>query len=204
MFTRRCCRNTAARRRFSGRSLTATRVTGVTTMLIDAGLDTGDMLLKAETPIGPEETALELGERLAVIGADLLVETLRRHRAATRRARAAERRGSDVRADSEEGRRAGSTGVCRRTRSTNRRGDFCRGRGAYTTFRGQVLHIWRAKPANDISSGFPGSVYAAGRRLLVACGQGTSLEIEELQLEGRKRMTRKRSGMASGSVATTS
>ena len=50
--------------------------TGVTTMQIDAGLDTGDMLLKWETEIGPEETALELGERLAAAGADLLVRTL--------------------------------------------------------------------------------------------------------------------------------
>ena len=45
-------------------------------MRIDAGLDTGDMLLKAETEIGPEENAVELGSRLAVMGADLLVETL--------------------------------------------------------------------------------------------------------------------------------
>lgn len=52
------------------------RVTGVTTMRIDAGLDTGDMLLKRETEIGPEENAIELGERLAVTGAELLVETL--------------------------------------------------------------------------------------------------------------------------------
>src|ERR1035438_2975864 len=50
--------------------------TGVTTMRIDAGLDTGDMLLQAETGIGPEENAVELGERLAAMGADLLVETL--------------------------------------------------------------------------------------------------------------------------------
>src|SRR5579872_4077649 len=50
--------------------------TGVTTMRIDAGLDTGDMLLKQETEIGPEETAVELGQRLAVMGADLLVKTL--------------------------------------------------------------------------------------------------------------------------------
>src|SRR5438309_301287 len=50
--------------------------TGVTTMQINAGLDTGDILLTRETQIGPEETAIELGERLAVIGAELLVETL--------------------------------------------------------------------------------------------------------------------------------
>src|SRR5438874_13815602 len=51
-------------------------VTGVTTMRIDAGLDTGDILLRAETEIGPDETAIELGHRLAEMGADLLVETL--------------------------------------------------------------------------------------------------------------------------------
>src|SRR5204863_1237302 len=50
--------------------------TGVTTMRINAGLDTGDMLLKAETEIGPDETAVELGRRLAPMGASLLVETL--------------------------------------------------------------------------------------------------------------------------------
>ncbi len=50
--------------------------TGVTTMKIDAGLDTGAMLLKWETEIGPEETAVELGNRMAVGGADLLVRTL--------------------------------------------------------------------------------------------------------------------------------
>ncbi len=51
------------------------KVTGVTTMLINAGLDTGDMLMKAETPIGPDETAVELSDRLAAMGADLAVET---------------------------------------------------------------------------------------------------------------------------------
>src|SRR4051794_5675211 len=51
-------------------------VTGVTTMRIDAGLDTGDMLLKAETPIGAEEDALSLSARLAPMGANLLLRTL--------------------------------------------------------------------------------------------------------------------------------
>src|SRR5271166_3231538 len=50
--------------------------TGVTTMRIDAGLDTGEMLLKAATEIGPDENAIELGKRLAIMGADLLVETM--------------------------------------------------------------------------------------------------------------------------------
>ena len=74
-------------------------------------------------------------------------------------------------------------------RIANRSRGFLPWPGCYTTFRGQALHIWRAKPANDISSGIPGSMYVAGRRLLVACGQATTLEIEELQAEGRKRMS---------------
>ncbi len=59
--------------------------TGVTTMRINAGLDTGDMLLKAETEIGAEENAVELGRRLAVMGAELLVETLEGLRAGRHR-----------------------------------------------------------------------------------------------------------------------
>ena len=51
-------------------------ISGVTTMRINAGLDTGDMLLKWQTPIGDQETAIELGARLAPAGADLLVQTL--------------------------------------------------------------------------------------------------------------------------------
>ena len=53
-------------------------VTGVTTMFTDAGIDTGDILLQRETPIGPEETAGELTERLSHLGGELLIETLRR------------------------------------------------------------------------------------------------------------------------------
>ena len=52
-------------------------VTGVTTMRIDAGLDTGDILLQKEIPIEPEDTAQTLAPRMAIIGADLMVETLR-------------------------------------------------------------------------------------------------------------------------------
>jgi methionyl-tRNA formyltransferase len=52
-----------------------------------------------------------------------------------------------------------------------------------------MLHIWRSKPVNDIDLGVFGSIQAAGHRLLVACGENTALELEELQLEGRKRIS---------------
>jgi methionyl-tRNA formyltransferase len=164
------------------------RTTGVTTMLINAGLDTGDMLLKAETAIGDCETAVELSERLAPIGAALLVETLNQisngtvHREPQNDAEATYApilKKEDGLVD------WGRTAV----EIDRRRRGFLPWPGAYTTFRGQVLHIWRSKPANDIDSGVPGTVRVAGRRLLVACGRATSLEIEELQLEGRKRMS---------------
>lgn len=163
-------------------------VSGVTTMMIDAGLDTGDMLLKTETPIGPEETAPELGARLAVAGADLLVETLARIEDGT------------VPREPQNDSEATYAPILKKEDgridwqwTADRIANRCRGflpwPGCYTTFRGQALHIWRAKPANDISSGIPGSMYVTGRRLLVACGQATTLEIEELQVEGRKRMS---------------
>jgi methionyl-tRNA formyltransferase len=163
-------------------------VTGVTTMMIDAGLDTGDMLLRAETAIGAAETAPELGERLAASGAELLAETLRSI------IRGAVPRQPQNNADAtyapilkkEDGLIDWSWPA---GKIANRTRGFLPWPGCYTTFRGQALHIWRAKPANDISSGIPGSMHAAGRRLLVACGQATTLEIEELQVEGRKRMS---------------
>ncbi len=76
--------------------------TGVTTMRINEGLDTGDMLLKWETAIGPEENAVELGQRLAVAGADLLVRTLAE--LPDDPARAAGRFAGHLRAHTEEGR----------------------------------------------------------------------------------------------------
>ena len=90
--------------------------TGVTTMRIDAGLDTGDMLLKAETAIGPEENAVELGARLAALGADLLVETLAR--LDTDRTRETGFGAGHARAHSEERRRPHRLVAARAPRST--------------------------------------------------------------------------------------
>ena len=163
-------------------------VSGVTTMMIDAGLDTGDMLLKVQTPVGPEETAPELGARLSVAGAELLVQTLRLIEDGTvpREPQSnAEATYAPI-LKKEDGRidwRWTAAKIANRSRG------FLPWPGCYTTFRGQAWHIWRAKPANDISSGIPGSMYAAGRGLLVVCGQATTLEIEELQVEGRKRVS---------------
>ena len=131
--------------------------TGVTTMQIDAGLDTGDMLLKAETEIGPEETAVELGARLAPMGADLLVETLaglaRRHD----RAGEAGRRAGDARADSEERRRPHRLGAAGAEIHNRVRG-LLPWPGAHTTFRGQSLHVWKARVRDRRGAGAPGTL----------------------------------------------
>ncbi len=74
--TDRSCRNIAARRRSSGRSLCGETITGVTTMRIDAGLDTGDILQQVEERILPEDTAVTLAPRLAQAGAELMISTL--------------------------------------------------------------------------------------------------------------------------------
>jgi methionyl-tRNA formyltransferase len=163
------------------------RVTGVTTMRIDAGLDTGDMLLWRETPIGPEEDAVALAGRLAAMGADLLVETLERLRAGTL---------TPVKQDGASATLAPilrkEDGLIDWNRAAEQICNQVRGLvpwpGAYTWFRGQRLHIWKARPGSGPSPSPAGTLAAGGRGLGAACGQGTILEMLEVQLEGRRRI----------------
>jgi methionyl-tRNA formyltransferase len=161
--------------------------TGVTTMRIDAGLDTGDMLLKAETEIGPEETAVELGERLAVIGADLLIETLEKMEAGT------------LTAQKQDPSEATYAPILKKEDGLvdwnsdaleiyNRSRGLLPWPGTYTTFRGQLLHLWKVKPAIDRETGIPGSIRVRNRKLVVSCGNNSALELLEVQLEGRNRI----------------
>lgn len=162
-------------------------VTGVTTMKIDAGLDTGDMLLKYETPIAPDETAPELSARLAEAGAELLAETLVRLDLGTLTPEPQDDTAATLAPILKK-----EDGLIDWRRPAREIADRARGflpwPGAYTYFRGSLLHIWRAKPANDIGSESPGSLQVSGKRVVAGCGRGTALEIEEVQLEGRKRM----------------
>lgn len=162
--------------------------TGVTTMQIDAGLDTGDILLAAETPIGPEETAVELAERLARLGADLLVETLDGLKA------------GNIRPRPQDHALATHAPILRKEHGRidwnltarevyNRVRGFVPWPGAYTGFRGHRLHIWKARLAQALESGTPGSLRPAGRRLLAGCGDGAWLELIEVQLEGRNKVS---------------
>jgi methionyl-tRNA formyltransferase len=158
--------------------------TGVTTMRIDAGLDTGDMLLKWETQIGDNETALELSPRLATAGAQLLVRTLAENP-------------PPVTQISEDATYAPilkkEDGLIEWTweaqKIANRARGFLPWPGTYTTFRGQLMRICTTGRGSGLLNSVPGRVYAAQKRIFVNCGHNTTLEIFELQLEGRKRLS---------------
>jgi methionyl-tRNA formyltransferase len=162
--------------------------TGVTTMQIDAGLDTGDMLLKAETAIGPEEDAVGLGERLALMGAQLLTDTLRGLEAAS------------LRPEKQDPARATyapiltkADGAIDWSRPARDIHNLIRGMqpwpGGHTSFRGQRLHIWIARLAPElIAPGEPGSLRITREGLFAAGGDGGWLKLIEVQSEGRRRM----------------
>ena len=156
--------------------------TGVTTMQIDAGLDTGDMLLKWETDIGPEENALELSPRLAQAGAQLLIRTLRENPTPTKQNNAEATHAPILK--KEDGRIDWNWDAAK---IFNRARGFLPWPGAYTTFRGHLLHIWKAKPHNLPI--VPGTLIRAEKRLYAGCGNNTALELLEIQQEGRRRIT---------------
>ena len=161
--------------------------TGVTTMRIDAGLDTGDMLLKWETDIGPEETALELGPRLAHAGANLLLETLQGLADGTITPQPQDSSQATLAPilTKEDGQTEWNWPA---RKIFNRARGFLPWPGAYSFFRGQMFHIWKARVSSEAISGRPGQLVPEKRRLFVVCGEGTVLEPLEVQVEGRKRM----------------
>src|SRR5579872_7196 len=159
-------------------------MTGVTTMRIDAGLDTGDILLQREIPIGASDTAETLAPALAALGAELIVETLRGLEAG----RISARPQNDAQASlapilkKEDGRidfRLSAQEVRNRMRG------FQPWPGVFTSFRGKNLHVWNA--ALSQRSLAAGELLADGDHLFVGCGED-ALEILEVQLEGKKRM----------------
>lgn len=164
-------------------------VTGVTTMQIDVGLDTGDILLQKPLAIQDNDTAETLGSRLSHIGADLMVETLRwmeqENLAATPQDHAQATLAPILK--KQDGRidwRLPALEIWNRTRGLRP------WPGAYTTLRGKQLHIWSAERpgASQVAAPEPGSLIANRAKLQVVCGDGNLLEPLEIQLEGRKRL----------------
>jgi len=166
------------------------RKTGVTTMLLDEGMDTGPILMQREVAIGPGETAEELSARLAELGADLVLETLD----------ALEKGTLSPRPQPEEG--ATVSPMLRRSfgkvdwsmparRLVNRLRAFTPWPGLHTRFRGGRLKIHGLEEVRPAPPGNeePGTVLRADAEgIVVRCGGGTAVRITELQRDGRRRM----------------
>lgn len=164
------------------------RKAGVTTMMTNEGIDTGDMLLRDEVEIGENETAEELTERLSRLGAQTLLRTLR-----------ALEDGTLVRTPQNEAEASYQPMLTREmgemdwSRSAQQLHDQVRGLypwpGAYTTMDGGVLKVWVSRVSDMKTDAAPGTVVRADAKegLFVACGTGV-LQIVELQAPGSKRM----------------
>ncbi len=156
--------------------------TGITIMQMDAGLDTGDMLLRQSIPISAEDTAGSLHDKLAALGAVLINKTLANSCAAIKQDTARATYAAKLTKD--EARihwNESAEIIARKIRAYNPVP------GAATVLNGALFKIWRAR-AVHAASGAPGTVMdAASDELIVACGDG-ALQIAELQRAGGKRL----------------
>lgn len=160
-------------------------VTGVTTMFMAEGLDTGDMILKMETPIGEEETAGELFDRLCIIGADCLEQTIKLFES-----------GKPVPREVQDGAKSSYAPMLDKelskldfTKSARELHNLIRGVSpwpvAHTVFRGKLLKVHKARIAYDFT-GKVGTILDE-KRMIVGCGDD-AIELLEVQAEGAKRL----------------
>jgi len=160
--------------------------TGVTTMFIEPSLDSGPILLQSKTAIGEDETTPQLMERLSVIGADLLGETLSRLDELTPRPQRDQDATFAPIIKKEDGLIDWSRSALAIERAVR---GFQPWPNAYTNFNTKQLIIWRAQSVSSVSEAVPGEVITAdGDALIVGCGDATALRLIEVQPEARKRM----------------
>jgi len=163
-------------------------ITGVTTMRINAGLDTGDILLQSEERINQEDTAPTLAPRLAQTGAELMIATL----AGLKNGTITPRPQDDTQATLAPilTREDGLINFSRTAVDTwNRLRGFQPWPGAFTTFRGKTLHLHAAVPAPEVAVVAPAHFAMENGRLLLGFAHSTALEVKELQLEGKQQMS---------------
>jgi len=161
--------------------------TGVTIMQINAGLDTGDMLLKAATAIGPAETAPQLSARLAPLGAGLLLEAIRNISAGTAHWQKQDETKASIAPILKK--EDGLIDWSRPAREIyNRLRGFTPWPGAYTSFRGQQMSVVAALPLEHMPLN-PAGLKTDKRRIFAGCGANTALELLEVQLAGKKAMS---------------
>ena len=167
-------------------------LTGLTTMQIDAGMDTGPALQQEKIEIGPEETSPEVSARMSEAGADLVMDTLLKFdRGEIAPAPQDSANASYARILKKEDGRIAWSRTAQQT--FNRMRGFTPWPGAFTTFRGQICHIW-GRPENAPAHGSLiawGEIVFSNEGTHAGCGEGTRLRLEFMQLEGRKRVTAK-------------
>ena len=161
------------------------KVTGVTTMYMAEGLDTGDMIMKSEVEITPEMTGSELHDILSAAGAELIVKTL-----------SALESGTAVRTP-QTGDTCYASMITKEelkidfTQPADRVHDFIRAMSdspcAYTFLDGKRLKVYRAV-VSAIKTSAPAGTIADPEKFAVACGDGNCVEFTEIRAEGGKRM----------------
>jgi len=165
-------------------------ITGLTTMQIDKGMDTGPTLLRREIEIGPDETAPELAARMSAIGADLIVESLLQFS-----------RG-EISPSAQEEKNVSYAPILKKEdgridwdlpahKIYNRMRGFTPWPGAYTTFREQTCQLWGvpAAPSTEWTKFATGEIIHTTTDLYVICGEGTCLRLDAVQIEGRKKIS---------------
>lgn len=162
------------------------KVSGVTTMRMDEGIDTGDMILKEEVELDSEETGGSLFERLAKTGAELCVKTLTAIEDGT------------ATYTPQDNAQATHTKIIKKqlgeidfTKPAEEIERLIRGLNpwpsAYTHWNGKTLKIWKASVVEKESGKEPGTIEVGKNTIAVQTGKGM-LQLEEIQLEGKKRM----------------
>lgn len=169
------------------------RKTGLTTMRLDPGLDTGPILMQREIEIGSDETAPELAKRMADLGAPLVSESLIKLESGEI---------APIRQDSTQ---ASYAPILTKEHGRidwsltageiyNRIRGLAPWPGAFTTFRGRLCHLW-GRPSALVAVGDgaitrePGTLIVSDAAIEVVCGKGTRLQLEAVQLEGRRRIS---------------
>jgi methionyl-tRNA formyltransferase len=166
------------------------RVTGLTTMQIDAGMDTGPMLLRRELEIEPDETEPDLAVRMSAAGAELIAETLLRFD-----------RG-EISPVPQDAKNASYAPILKKENGRidwnrpapqiyNRMRGFTPWPGSFSTFRGQTCHVWGRPETPELAPARrpPGEIILEAKEIHIACGDGTRLRLESIQIEGRKKIS---------------
>jgi methionyl-tRNA formyltransferase len=165
-------------------------VTGLTTMQIDKGMDTGPTLLRREVEIGPDESSPELAVRMSALGAELIADSLLRFD-----------RG-EIFPVPQDAQNASYAPILKKEDGRidwsqpaqqiyNRMRAFVPWPGAFTTFRQQTCNVW-GRPESRGMAGEnmqPGEIISSTKELYVVCGEGSCLRAESVQIEGRKKLS---------------